>query len=212
MAYYRRFDGNAGSGFSDEDFVHFVRDVADKIRAGEDAAEIIRFKKLFKKNVPLGMRSSAAALITKLMLERNNGRFSHSPGQFSNGRESRRPFYSTIDSADSVIVYIGIGKNRQVFTRDILTLLIQIGGVARDRIGDIRGLDSYSFVQLYAEDAEQVIRRLNGYNFRGKILSVSLSRKATDEMDAPPQRAALLDEEEPLPDPDVVKPEFPTYG
>ena len=42
-------------------------------------------------------------------------------------------------------------------------------------------LTSYSFVQLYAEDCEKTIAALNGYDYRGRKLTVGFSRKAGDE-------------------------------
>ena len=60
--------------------------------------------------------------------------------------------------------------------------MISVGGLERDRIGDIRVLANYSFVQLFAEDAEKAIAALDGYDYRGRKLAVSYSKqKAEDE-------------------------------
>ena len=56
-------------------------------------------------------------------------------------------------------------------------LIASVSGLERERIGDIKVLDNYSFVQLYIEDADKVIASLNQYNFRGRPLTVSYSRK-----------------------------------
>jgi len=53
----------------------------------------------------------------------------------------------------------------------------------RERIGDIRVLDNYSFVQVYTEDAQKVIDSLNGCEYRGRKLNVSFSRKKDDGED-----------------------------
>ena len=39
---------------------------------------------------------------------------------------------------------------------------------------------NYSFVQLYTEDCQTVIDKLNGYNYRGRSLAVSFSRQKSD--------------------------------
>lgn len=90
-----------------------------------------------------------------------------------------------IDESLATTLFVGIGRNRRVFPRDLVSLLIQVAGLERERIGDIRVLDNYSFVQLFREDSEKVINALNGYEYRGRKLSVSYSRKkeesTTDE-------------------------------
>ena len=77
-------------------------------------------------------------------------------------------------------IFIGIGRNRRVFPRDLVGLLVSVAGLDRERIGDIRVLTNYSFIQLYTEDCEKTIAALNGYDYRGGILSVRYSREDLD--------------------------------
>ena len=74
-------------------------------------------------------------------------------------------------------IFIGIGRNRRVFPRDLVGLLVGVAGIDRERIGDIRVLTNYSFIQLYTEDCEKAIAALNGHDYRGRSLSVSYSRQ-----------------------------------
>jgi len=82
-----------------------------------------------------------------------------------------------IDPDKAISIFISIGKNRRVYPRDLVGILIAIAGLDRDRIGDIKVLANYSFVQLYKEDAQQAIDKLNGYDYRGRKLAVSYSRQ-----------------------------------
>ena len=86
-----------------------------------------------------------------------------------------------IDPALAGTVFIGIGRNRHVFPRDLVGLLISAAGLERERIGDIRVLANYSFIQLYKEDCEKVIEKLNGYDYRGRKLVVNLSRQKGED-------------------------------
>ena len=45
-------------------------------------------------------------------------------------------------------------------------------------------LDNYSFVQVITEDAERIISALNEFEYRGRRLVVSYSRKKEDESSA----------------------------
>ena len=85
-----------------------------------------------------------------------------------------------IPEADAISIFISIGKNRRVYPRDLVGILIAIAGLDRERIGDIKVLANYSFVQLYKDDAQQAIDKLNGYDYRGRKLAVSYSRQRTE--------------------------------
>ena len=82
-----------------------------------------------------------------------------------------------IDEALAATIFISIGRNRRVYPRDLVGLLVSVAGLDRDRIGDIRVLANYSFVQLFKEDAEKAKTALNGYDYRGRKLAVDYSRK-----------------------------------
>ena len=82
------------------------------------------------------------------------------------------------DQATSI--FISIGKNRRVYPRDLVGILIAIAGIDRERIGDIKVRANYSFVQLYTEDAQTAIDKLNGYDYRGRKLAVSYSRQKSE--------------------------------
>ncbi|MCK9169862.1 MAG: DbpA RNA binding domain-containing protein [Treponema sp.] len=88
-----------------------------------------------------------------------------------------------IDESLAATIFISIGRNRRVYPRDLVGLLVSIAGLDRDRIGDIRVLANYSFVQLFKDDTEKAISTLNGYDYRGRKLAVSYSRQKGDEAD-----------------------------
>ncbi|MBQ9538727.1 MAG: DbpA RNA binding domain-containing protein [Treponema sp.] len=86
-----------------------------------------------------------------------------------------------IDPAVADTIFVSIGRNRRVYPRDLVGLLVSVAGLERERIGDIRVLANYSFVQLYKEDCDKVISSLNDYDYRGRKLSVSYSKKGEAE-------------------------------
>ena len=85
-----------------------------------------------------------------------------------------------IDEALAATIFISIGRNRRVYPRDLVGLLVSVAGLDRDRIGDIRVLANYSFVQLFKDDTDKAIAALNGYDYRGRKLAVSFSRQKDD--------------------------------
>lgn len=209
--------------FDEDRFVALLEDAITKVRTEEDPIVLTKMKKIFKKNVPFTLRNYVAAYLAKQACQGfRGGRLQHrqeggprSGDRFQKReRERERPAATrrqdtasdstatetrsaprrvTIDEAYAATIFIGIGKNRRVYTRDLITLLMQVCKLDRERIGRIRNQENYSFVELFKDDVDNVIATLNGYNYRGRILTVSYARKK-DETGAPqeetPQDAA----------------------
>ena len=74
-------------------------------------------------------------------------------------------------------LFFSVYRKRRVYPKDIVGLLMQNAKLEKTQIGLIRVLDNYSFVQIMKEDAQKVIDLLNGFEFRGRKLTVSYSRK-----------------------------------
>ncbi|MCL2879443.1 MAG: DbpA RNA binding domain-containing protein [Treponema sp.] len=84
---------------------------------------------------------------------------------------------------DSKRIFISIGRNRRVFPREILGLIISKTGASRDDIGAIRILENYSFVQVRDTIAEKIIEVLNGCVFRGRTLTVNFAKTRSQNPD-----------------------------
>jgi len=196
---------NAGN-----DIRAWFKDVVQKIRTEEDPVELNEYRRLFRKNVPLTLRSYFAAYLLKEMENGtlSTGNYSSRKGRFARNerqsrsesrvsrkndraeeKRSRKPAVArnndsprqenrTVLADDvSTTLFMSIGRNRRVFPRDLIGLIMQNVEIDRDHIGDIRVLDNYSFVQVITEDAERIITALNEIEYRGRRLVVSYSRK-----------------------------------
>ena len=185
---------------TEERFVELLQNAVEKVKTEEDPVELNNYRKLFKKNVPFALRMYVAAYLAKnasggsrresyrnsreSFRERNAAKGdAHFSRESRPEREAQTPRV-TIEEDLASTVFISIGRNRRVFPRDLIGLIVQNAGIERTRIGNIRVLDNYSFVQLYTEDCDKVISALDGFEYRGRQLSVSFSRKKTDEDDA----------------------------
>ena len=178
--------------FEEQRFVDMLKNAVERVKNDEDPVELNQYKKLFKKNVPFALRSYVAAYLAKNSVyggRRDNFRGRRDGfkgrGRYEQGekffRQDREPAPRVvIDDELAATVFISIGRNRRVFPRDLISLIVQNSSVERSRIGDIRVLDNYSFVQLYAEDCDKVISSLDGLEYRGRKLSCSYSRKNDD--------------------------------
>ncbi|MFI3257619.1 MAG: DbpA RNA binding domain-containing protein [Spirochaetales bacterium] len=192
-----------------EQFELLLADAIVRVKTEEDPHVLNEYKKLFKKNVPLSLRSYVAAFLTKGIItetvnapskyrrpgkrnderfsgrfsrrdERQSGSFSRSKGDYKdNGKPSERESTPHVSIAEdkAASIFISVGRNRGVYVRDIVGLVSQRGLIERERIGDIRVLDNYSFVQVYLEDADNLIALLNGTDYRNRKLTVSYAHK-----------------------------------
>lgn len=74
-------------------------------------------------------------------------------------------------------LFVGIGRTRRVYPRDLMALLTENCQLAKDDIGGIKILDNYSFVDVANEKAQSVIDALANFEFRGRPLNVNFAKK-----------------------------------
>lgn len=205
MAFNREFEINEAQ------IADYLANATDRVKTTENVDILSDLNKLFKKNVPLTVRKYVIAYMLKESLkhyhfsnhrrperteraDRQERPNRNRPDFRNNHTEERsvpaaeaateeRPHHPRVeipeDQASSI--FINIGKNRRVYPRDLVGILIAVAGIDRDRIGDIKVLAQYSFVQLYSEDVQTAIDKLNGLEYRGRKLAVSYSKQKGSE-------------------------------
>lgn len=173
----------------------FLEDALDKVMTQENPDVLNDVKKIFKQTIPFSKRMYVAAFLAKDAAQKTHHSFSNKRNFQSQNSQAQKksPFNFEknndapierviIDEADSATIFLSIGRNRRVYPRDLVGILTNIAQVGRDRIGDIRVLSNYSFVQLFKADAQKAIDALNGYDYRGRKLAVSFSRGKSAEV------------------------------
>ena len=171
----------------EEQLISSLKDLIEAIKTQENPEELNLYRRIFKKAVPLTMRSYVAAYLIKQAgiggsrIYKKDNRNGLGKGSFK--QNSARPSRPKVILAEeeSTSLFIGVGRKRGIFPKDIITLLIQGAGISREHIGDIRILDNYCFVQVMQDEAETIIEKLNNSYYRGKNLTVSHSRRPEDD-------------------------------
>ena len=171
----------------EEQLISSLKDLIEAIKTQESPEELNLYRRIFKKAVPLTMRSYVAAYLIKQAgiggsrIYKKDNRNGLGKGTFK--QNSARPSRPKVILAEeeSTSLFIGVGRKRGIFPKDIITLLIQGAGISREHIGDIRILDNYCLVQVMQDEAENIIEKLNNSYYRGKNLTVSHSRRPEDE-------------------------------
>jgi len=136
-----------------------IKSIIQEIKANPD--DIAEYRKIFKKNVPIFLRSYFAA---KLLMD----------SQGSSYKSARR-----VPSGNMKTLFISIGRRRKVNARDLLKLFQKALDVKSTQIGSIKVLDNYSFIDLEENLSKKAVEIMNGMEYRGRKISVDFARKRT---------------------------------
>ncbi len=141
---------------SEEKIAGQIEEIIRQIHEEENPDELNYYRKLVRKHVPFFTRGYFAAYLLK------NG---------STPRKSKK------NSTQFTSMFVGVGKNRRVFPRDLIQLFSSVNGVSAEDVGEIKILDNYSFAEITTEKAPDLIRELNGTEYRGRKLTVNFAKR-----------------------------------
>lgn len=137
------------------DYISSMEEILKNVKNKENPDLLTNYKKIFKSTIPFTMRGWVSAFLLKEYL--------------SDPKRKRLP--------DGKSLFVGVGKNRKVYPKDLIQLIVGTGHVTRDEIGEIKILDNYSFVTVHPDSAEKIIDSLDGDLYRGRKLTVNFARK-----------------------------------
>jgi len=141
-----------------ENMLKAIDELVRKTKTDREPEKLEEFRKLFKKAIPLGFRGWVAAYLLKEYMSKD--------------KSLNMPLLE-----EGVTLFIGIGKNRKVYPKDLIHLFINTGKIERNHIGEIRILDNYAFITIEKKSADKAIENLNGINYRGRNLTVNYAKQ-----------------------------------
>lgn len=136
-----------------------IKTIINEIKANPD--DLSEYRKFFKKNVPIFLRSYFAA---KLLME--------SEGSYQ--KTIRR-----VPAGNMKTLFVSIGRRRKVHPRDLMKLFQKTLDIKSTEIGPIKVLDNYSFIDLNEKLSAKAVELMNGMEYRGRKISVDLAKKRT---------------------------------
>ncbi|MCL2277406.1 MAG: DbpA RNA binding domain-containing protein [Treponema sp.] len=186
-----------------------LEEILKKIHTDTDVLKLREYQKIYKKEISLFKRSWAAAWLLMYYddreippaaapdkkkpvfarnIEKTGSAAIKTPAAekpVKNAKQKTQsekpPVEILMTEEESKKLFFSIGKNRKLFPREVITLIMTKTGAAREDIGMIRILDNYSFVQVRDTKADEIIEKLTGHKFRGRTLSVNYAKpKSTD--------------------------------
>jgi hypothetical protein len=159
--------------------------ILEKMHKDTDFALLREYRKIFKKEISLFSRRWAAAWLLMYYDQKEIPNLqSLTILAKSKNKNAKDDKSQTVILAENETkkLFISIGKNRRLFPREVINLIMSNTDTAREDIGVIRILDNYSFVQVRDSKADEIIKALNGVKFRSKTLAVDYAKpKNNDE-------------------------------
>ena len=174
-----------------------LESIIGKLHNDTDFSLLKEYKNLFKKNVFLLRRTEMAAWLFMYYDQRETPaafnaavRKAAKPSDKKQNVKNpvpkiknaeRQPVEINLSEEESKRLFISIGKNRRLFPREVITLIMSKTSTPREDIGMIRILDNYSFVQVRDTKADEIIAALTGHRFRGRTLTVNYAKPKSTE-------------------------------
>ncbi len=158
-----------------EELEEKVADIVRRIHEDEDPHEMNEYKRFIKKHVSVFSRAYFTAYLVKQFVDGNTER---RPRKSSTRKDE--PTVGNVAPEDRQTLFVSVGKNRRVYPKDFVALFAELDGVEGDDIGQIKILDNYSFIEVEETVADKIIAAYDGYDFRGRKLTVNYARNKKD--------------------------------
>ncbi len=158
------------------------------VREREDPVELKEYRALFKKHVPFNLRGYVTAYMVKELARagarpdrgadaRRGEQRRRSRREPAAAAPRARPRREAEPAAGGLRrLFVSIGRNRRVQPDDLAELISASVAVDRSDLGEIRVLDSYSFVEVPEAIAQDTISALSGTSFKGRRITVDFAR------------------------------------
>jgi len=164
-----------------------IKVILDKIHRDTDLALLREYYSIFKKEISIFSRRWASAWLFMYYDQKEiPDIFTEKPQRHEkikkNAEEEKFSSVAEISMTEeeSKKLFISIGKNRRLFPREIITLIMSKTTASREDIGLIRILDNYSFVQVRDSKAEEIIETINGIKFHGRTLTINYAKQKNE--------------------------------
>lgn len=167
-----------------DELKRIVDDIIRTIHDEADPEEMNAYRRFIKRNVSVFTRGYFTAYLLREIARRDGFRGEPRRVRSNDSREESRPepadnepqTEGNVPPEKRQTLFVSVGKNRRVYPKDFLALFTELDTVEGDKIGQIKILDNYSFVEVDEEIADEIIQAFDGYEYRGRKLTVNYAR------------------------------------
>ena len=80
--------------------------------------------------------------------------------------------------ADMVRLFINIGKNKRVSTKDVVGAIANEGGISGRDIGSIDIFDEFTFVDIPQKHVKAILKKMKNTKIRGAKINIEVAKKS----------------------------------
>ena len=179
----------------------FLDGILAELSSPSDPAMLTKVRSIFRKRIPLHMRSYAAALlilraagITRSQPQKPVAPPAKAVKDPSPIKPSR-PAVLASSAADSserkpaqpkssegmVPLFVSMGKRQRLRPQELRTLISEKAEIPSENLGRVHLFDNYSFIDVPEIHAEKIIQASDGAAFKGRTIEIKPAKKRSDQ-------------------------------
>jgi hypothetical protein len=177
----------------------FLDGILAELKSPPDPAMLTKVRAIFRKRIPLHMRSYAAALlilraagVTRIQPQKPAG---------SLASEKQRPIPSSRPNLVAasepgvargqapaanggepmVPLFVSMGKRQRLRPQELRTFISEKTGIPSEELGRVHLFDNYSFIDIPEPHTEKIIATVDGSSFKGRTLEIKPAKKKSEQ-------------------------------
>jgi hypothetical protein len=181
----------------------FLDGIVQELASPSDPATLTRVRAMFRKRIPLHMRSYAAALL--IMRAAGLARVSSPKTAYRDiapeapakeapskaplkapqkpPKEAAAPKKRTPPpqlAENTVPLFVSMGKRQRLHPQELRILVSEKTGIPPDQLGRVHLFDNYSFLDVQESHVERVISSAEGLAYKGRTVEIKPAKKRGD--------------------------------
>ncbi|TXT44617.1 MAG: DbpA RNA binding domain-containing protein [Spirochaetes bacterium] len=178
----------------------FLDGIVQELASPSDPATLTRVRAMFRKRIPLHMRSYAAALL--IMRAAGLARVSSPKTAYRDIAPEAVPAKEAPSKAppkpqkevpapkkrnpspqlaeNTVPLFVSMGKRQRLHPQELRVLVSEKTGIPPDQLGRVHLFDNYSFLDVQESHVEKVISSAEGLEYKGRTVEIKPAKKRGD--------------------------------
>ena len=173
----------------------FLDGILSELASPSDPAMLTRVRAIFRKRIPLHLRSYAAAIL--IMRAAGLTRASPpapakqpttikqavaaKPMPVAKEPSSERKRSAAAKTSEAMVpLFVSMGKRQRLRPQELRVFISEKTGIASEHLGRVHLFDNYSFIDVQEPHAEAVIKATDGLAFKGRAIEIKPAKKRNE--------------------------------
>jgi len=177
----------------------FLDGILAELKSPPDPAMLTKVRTIFRKRIPLHMRSYAAALLilraagvtrtqpqkpaVPLVAEKQKpGPSSRlNPTAIPDTTATHRQAPAPNNGETMVPLFVSMGKRQRLRPQELRTFISEKTGIPSEELGRVHLFDNYSFIDIPEPHTEKIIATVDGSPFKGRTIEIKPAKKKSEQ-------------------------------